>query len=87
VPSLNGQPLSGATVSLSNGMSATTDAEGNYSFADVAPGSYTITVVKDGYQNRTASVSVGAGDTTAADTPRGSGAPFGPLSITYWKPL
>jgi hypothetical protein len=61
----NGEPLVGATITLSNGMTATTDSNGYFAFASVPSGSYTLTVTKDGYENMTQTVSVSAGQTTA----------------------
>lgn len=48
---LNGAPLSGVTMTLSGQAqaTATSDASGNYSFADLADGSYTITPSRAGY--------------------------------------
>ena len=51
-----GQPIAGATVAVSGGPSATTDATGAYQLAGLIPGSVTLTVTATGYQ----SVSVGA---------------------------
>jgi len=47
--------ISGATVMLSTGPSTTTDASGNYTFANLAPGSYGVTASKSGYGPSTAS--------------------------------
>ncbi len=41
---IEGSGASGITVSLSSGGSATTDGSGNYSFANVAAGAYTVTI-------------------------------------------
>ena len=60
---LNGTGLAGVTVTLTGTGpgSATTDSSGNYSFSNVANGSYTVTPSKTGYTfsptNRTANVS------------------------------
>jgi hypothetical protein len=53
----NGTALSGATVSYSGGSTAT-DASGNYSLANVAPGTYSLTASKTGYSNKSQSVTV-----------------------------
>ncbi len=42
--SAEGQGLSGVTVSLSSGASTATDANGNYSFANVPAGTYVVTI-------------------------------------------
>ena len=45
----------------------TTDAQGNYTIPSVAPGGYTVTAAKSGYQNGAASVTVAAGQTATAN--------------------
>jgi phosphatidylinositol-3-phosphatase len=59
-----GGAVSGATVSFSGG-STTTDSSGNYSFSNVAPGTYNITATHSGYfaLTKTATVSSGASTT------------------------
>jgi len=47
-----GYPLSGVKVSI-DGLTTYTDASGNYGFTGLAPGAYTITFEKDGYQTVT----------------------------------
>jgi len=49
-----GLPLSGATVTLLNGPSVTTAADGSYTFAALAPGTYYLTGTASGYQSTTA---------------------------------
>ncbi len=64
--SLGGIP--GATVSLSTGPSATTDASGAYSFTGLAPASYDVSASKAGYTPKTnTGVAVTAGATTTSD--------------------
>lgn len=46
---VTGAPISGALVAL-NGLQVFTDAQGNYAFADIAPGDYVATFSKSGYQ-------------------------------------
>ncbi|MBA7686507.1 hypothetical protein ES703_94957 [subsurface metagenome] len=46
---MTGSPISGVLVVL-NGMQVFTDAQGNYAFTDLEPGSYTITFGKEGYE-------------------------------------
>ncbi len=60
-----GQVIADATVTLSNGMTTTTDANGAFSFSNVSAGSYDLTVGKTGYETVTQSVSSVAGETTA----------------------
>lgn len=54
------QPVSGATVKL-NGTTATTDATGAYTFADIVNGTYSLEVSKDG-ESKTVSVTVSLAD-------------------------
>ncbi len=57
-----GGAVSGATVSFSGG-STTTDSSGNYSFSNVAPGTYTVTASHTGFFNVTHSVTLASGAT------------------------
>ncbi|MEL6589494.1 MAG: SdrD B-like domain-containing protein [Bacteroidota bacterium] len=41
---INEPPISGVTVNLSGGATATTDADGLYTFPDITPGNYTVSV-------------------------------------------
>ena len=74
----NGDPIEGATVSLGDtGTTATTNAAGQYSFSDVAPGTYTLWFNASGYETTNKTVTVTAGVTTTADmsmAPEDSGA-------------
>ncbi len=64
----SGAGIEGATVSLQGtSLTATTDANGNYAFASVPAGSYTIQASKEGYQSGSTTASVAAGTATAAD--------------------
>lgn len=45
-----GAPIAGATVTLDNGKSATTDADGYYEIAELDPALYTVNVTADGYE-------------------------------------
>jgi protocatechuate 3,4-dioxygenase beta subunit len=64
----NSQPIAGATVSTQPATaSVTTDAQGNYSIANVNPGSYTVNAAKSGYQNGSAGATVVAGQTATAN--------------------
>src|SRR5687768_12937614 len=54
------RPLSGATVVLQpSNLGTTTDANGQFTLTDVAPGSYTVTVSFLGYRTSTQSITVG----------------------------
>jgi len=55
-----GTGISGASVSYSGG-SATTDTNGNYTLASVAPGTYSVTASAPGYNSSTSTVAVNAG--------------------------
>jgi thermitase len=56
----DGSPIVGAVVSDGT-RTATTDASGKYTIADVPPGSYEVTASKEGYQSSTSSVTVVSG--------------------------
>ncbi|HZQ51577.1 MAG TPA: carboxypeptidase regulatory-like domain-containing protein [Bryobacteraceae bacterium] len=57
----SGTPIPGVTISYSDG-STTTDSNGNYSFSNVLPGTYTVTASANGFQTSSAqNVSVAAG--------------------------
>ncbi len=63
----SGQAISGATVSYRDG-STTTNSNGNYTFAGVLVGSYTVTAWASGYSTAsTQNVSVNSGATTTAN--------------------
>ena len=63
-----GNMIANATVTLSNGMTTTTDAKGHFEFDNVTSGSYTMTVGKDGYQTVTQNVTAAAGETNEIGT-------------------
>lgn len=68
VTSTTGSPLEGAMVTTQPAsVSATSDAQGNYSLSNVAAGSYTVIAARSGYANGTASVSVIGGQTASAN--------------------
>ncbi|MFO7618043.1 MAG: Ig-like domain-containing protein [Thermoplasmata archaeon] len=66
----NGDPIQNATVSLGDtGLTATTNSNGEYTFTDVPPGTYTLGFNASGYEPTTTSVTVTAGEpTTVPDT-------------------
>ena len=60
----DGQPISGVGVTLSTGATTTTDDAGEYSFADISTGEYTVTVAATpNYPSETATVTVVRGGT------------------------
>jgi hypothetical protein len=61
----NGGLVPGATVRLSNGASATTNAQGKYALTGLTPGTYSATVTASGYDPATASgIVIANGGTT-----------------------
>src|SRR5262249_44452326 len=60
--SATNNPIQGATVSFAGG-STTTDASGNYSFSNVAPGEVLVTVSMTGYATITRTQTVAGGST------------------------
>jgi endo-alpha-N-acetylgalactosaminidase len=64
----NGNPIANATVTLSNGMSVTSDATGHFSFGNVTAGSYTLTVSGNGYKTITQHVNATPGLTNTLDS-------------------
>jgi parallel beta-helix repeat protein len=57
----SGNAIANATVTLSNGMTTTTDVNGHFVFDNVTAGTYDLTIAKDGYATITKSVSTSAG--------------------------
>ena len=57
-------PIAGATVLLSNNLIRTTDLNGNFSYAIVLTGTYTLTVGAIGYVSQSQQVTIRAGKTT-----------------------
>jgi hypothetical protein len=64
----NGAALSGATVSGTLG-TKTTDTSGNYSFTNVAAGTYTLTASKSGYLARSFTITVASGAAVMQNMP------------------
>ncbi|MGF7046788.1 hypothetical protein J2T13_001286 [Paenibacillus sp. DS2015] len=60
-------PISGASVSI-GGISDVTDAQGEFTLTNIAPGSQTVTVSSAGYNNGSATVTVTAGQSVSAGT-------------------
>ena len=57
-------PIAGATVTLSDGMIRTTDLNGNFTYAVVLNGTYTVTVSALGYVTQSKSVTIAPSQTT-----------------------
>jgi hypothetical protein len=57
-------PVANVMVSLSNGMTTTTNSTGGFSLSNVPSGSYNVTFSKEGYNTITRSVATAAGETT-----------------------
>jgi hypothetical protein len=74
-----GAAISGATVSISGGGSATTDSNGNYTISNVAAGTVNVTASMSGFTSSTVNgVSITAGNTTTQNfslTASGGGVP------------
>ncbi|OPY32677.1 MAG: Periplasmic copper-binding protein (NosD) [Methanomassiliicoccales archaeon PtaU1.Bin124] len=64
----DGKAIANATLTLSNGASATTDANGYYVFHNVVVGNYSLTVHKDGYEDSTIPATVTKGGTSDLGT-------------------
>ena len=63
-----GAALSGAVLSTDPTTDVvTSSSDGSFSFENITPGEYSISVTKNGYQNASVSVTVTAGKTTRAD--------------------
>ena len=62
-----GQPVEGATVVLTAGKTATTNAQGEFSVAEVAAGEYTLSVAKEGYMGATQTITVADTDLNAGE--------------------
>ena len=60
-------PLSGATVSVAGMPSLKTDSQGTYAIANLAPGTYQLSVKRSGYISETHAVTVRSGSLTRQD--------------------
>jgi protocatechuate 3,4-dioxygenase beta subunit len=60
-----GKPLAGVTVTLKGRPAVKTDASGRFRFADLAPGSYSVSVKKAGFRDGSESFAVKSGGTTS----------------------
>jgi hypothetical protein len=66
--STSGNPVSGVSVVISPGKSATTAQDGTYTISDITPGTYSLTATKTGYLGYTQnSVTVSANQTTTVN--------------------
>jgi len=61
------QPIAGATVTLGNGLTTTTDSSGNYVFATVGAGTYNVTASATGYMSSTQSITISTGVSATAN--------------------
>jgi len=64
----DGNPMANMTVTLDNGMSVKTDADGRFAFDNVSPGTHELKVSADGYDDATREITVEAGKTIDAHT-------------------
>ena len=83
----SGNAIANATVSLSNGMTTTTDANGHFEFDNVASGSYTMTVSKAGYQTLEQNVTADAGKTNELSTVSMTASAASASSTDYTLPI
>jgi hypothetical protein len=67
VTGTGGVDISGAAVTTDGGRTTTTDGSGDYSFASLPPGAYSVTVAKTGYVTKVKSGTVTAGSETTVD--------------------
>lgn len=68
VDAANGEPIAGATITLSpGGRTQTSGSDGVYEFKDVDPMQYTVIAQKPGYQSNYKKIKVDAGDPTQAN--------------------
>jgi len=79
----DGSPVIGATVTDGT-RTATTDASGKYTIGDVLPGSYEVTVSKEGYESSTGGVTVASATTAVLDFSLGPQLPRLPDTNTMW---
>ena len=76
----DGSSIVGATVSDGT-RTATTDATGKYTIANIPPGDYEVTATKEGYENVTSTVTVVSGGTAVVNF---SLNPKSPATNTMW---
>lgn len=67
VTNATGVPMPLASVSLSNGATGTTDANGNYYFGGLSGGNITVTVSRGGYVTQSKTITIASGQTGDAD--------------------
>ena len=56
-------PLSGAIITLSNGMTAVSDAKGEYTITNIPPGEYSVIIMLSGYNTGNATINIIADQT------------------------
>lgn len=67
VTTRDGSPAAYSTIKLSNGRSARVDKEGRYTFRDLTPGTYVVTVSFVGLPEQSQTLSLAVGETAVAD--------------------
>jgi hypothetical protein len=80
----NGVPMANAHLRLSNGMTTTTDANGNFAFEGLAPGDYSITISRAGYADSTLNATVGMDQSKDMGSIDVS---MSPVAQTNWMPF
>jgi hypothetical protein len=79
-----GTPIAGAIVTTTPPtQSLSTDTEGKYALASLAPGTYTVRAAKFGYTSSSATVAVAAGKSVIADIALQTGPPNDPPSAPF----
>ena len=80
IDATDGSTIVGATVTDGT-RTATTDATGKYTIANVAPGTYQVTATKEGYESLTSSVTITSGAASVMDFSLNQKAP---VTNTMW---
>lgn len=65
--SVSNSGIAEAYITLNNGQSTVTDSSGNYSFSNLSPATYTLTITKTAYNSTTTSVTTTEGGTSRTD--------------------
>lgn len=67
VDAASSSALSGVTVTVAGATSTTTNSNGDYAFASITNGTYSVTFSKSGYTSQTKTVTISGGQSTKAD--------------------